>query len=319
MDAVSNAMRYLIVLVPILVSVLLAAANRFNSGVKWILLRSSAENIKREIYRYRTRAEIYSPEQTQNVSREAKLSEKLQALGRRLMQSEVDMTALQNLSAPPDADRLSRLTPRQYLSDRLEDQLDYFVTKTVKLEKRLNYLQWSFYAIGGLGTLLAAVGLEVWIALTTSIVTALTTYMEYLQLEKDLAKKNQAAIDLANVRAWWVALSAQEQTKQYNIDVLVGNAERILQSEFTNWMQEMHDALEKLKEQQEEQVEKSQRKKTGQPPETLHAQVPPLPADDTDQGKAGIVAVEEGVDAEEGKDSSKVRKKQMKENEHESR
>jgi hypothetical protein len=306
-----ETMRYFIVLVPILVSVLLAATNRFNSGVKWILLRSSAENIKREIYRYRARAEIYSADQTKQVSRENKLSEKLNGIGRQLMQSEVNMCALQaysgtvpeyyadnqpmNSSAPQD-DGLSLLTPQQYLSARLEDQLSYFVSKTVKLEKQLHQLQWLFYIIGGAGTLLAALGLEVWIALTTSMVTALTTYMEYQQLEKDLTKKNQAASDLFNLRTWWISLSPLEQSKQHNIDILVGNTERILQSEFTNWMQEMQDALDKLKEQQEEQMEKD-KEKTGQEykdrAEQVSAKVLPLPEDDTDKGKDGIVAVDD--------------------------
>jgi hypothetical protein len=275
MRFLSDLMRYFIVVVPILISVLLAATNRFNSGVKWILLRSSAENIKREIYRYRARAEIYSTEQTQIVSRELKLANKLQVIGRQLMQTEVNMCALQSYrgtvpgyyadntplhSSAPRDDGLSIMTPQQYLGNRLEDQLQYFVKKANRLEKQLHRLQWAFYLIGGIGTLLAAIGLEVWIALTTSIVTALTTYMEYQQLEKDLSKKNQAAGDLFNVRTWWISLSPEEQSKQHNIDMLVGNTERIIQSEFTNWMQEMQDALDKLKEQQEDILEKEREK-----------------------------------------------------------
>ena len=45
--------RVIIIALPITISVLLAAATRFDEGGKWVLLRSSAEAIKREIFRYR--------------------------------------------------------------------------------------------------------------------------------------------------------------------------------------------------------------------------------------------------------------------------
>jgi protein-S-isoprenylcysteine O-methyltransferase Ste14 len=44
----------IIVLLPIIVSILIAAASRFTPGSKWVLLRANAEAIKREIYHYRT-------------------------------------------------------------------------------------------------------------------------------------------------------------------------------------------------------------------------------------------------------------------------
>lgn len=258
-------LRYIIMFIPILISILLAAANRFNSGTKWLLLRTSAEAVKRDIYRYRTRCEVYSPEQTTTVSREVKLANKLQAVGKQLMQSEVNLSALHAYkgdvpeyigtgeslyTTDPTDDGLSDLSPQQYITSRLEDQLKYYVRKTGQLEAKLYKLQWLIYLIGGIGTLLAALGLEIWIAVTTSLVTAMGTYIEYQQLQNTLLKYNQAASDLYNVRTWWVALSEEEQKKQSNIDLLVGNTERILQSEFKDWVAEMQEAFENLKEQQ---------------------------------------------------------------------
>jgi hypothetical protein len=111
-------------------------------------------------------------------------------------------------------------------------------------------LQWSVYIIGGISTLLAALGLELWIALTTTIVTAIVSFVEYEQIEKNLMNVNQAATDLSNIRSWWIALSSVEQTKQSNIDLLVGRTERVLQGEFSSWVQEMREALDALREQQ---------------------------------------------------------------------
>ena len=97
---------------------------------------------------------------------------------------------------------------------------------------------------------MAAIGLELWIALTTALVTAFTTYLEYQQIENTLIKYNQGATDLANVRAWWLALSAEEQALQKNIDKLVAYTERIIKNEHAGWVQEMQDALANLRSEQ---------------------------------------------------------------------
>lgn len=260
---------HIIILIPIISTALLAAANRFNAGTKWLLLRGSAEALKREIYRYRSHAEIYSSLQTAAMSREIKLANKVQNITRQLMQTEVNLSSLKRYQGPippkygisANDDGMSNLNPEQYLTARLEDQLNYYQSKTTTLEKRLKRLQWMIYGIGGVSTLLAAMGMELWIALTTALVTAISTYMEYQQIETTLVKYNQAANDLANVRSWWIALSAAEQEKQSDIDMLVRQTERILHSEFSGWVQEMQDALSMLKEYQRRAAEEERLQK----------------------------------------------------------
>ena len=113
---------------------------------------------------------------------------------------------------------------------------------------------WLIYIFGGVGTFLAAVRLELWIALTTALAAAFTTFLEYRQVENTLIKYNQAETNLANVQTWWMALPAEEQTDPKNIDKLVGYTEKILQDEHTGWAQEMQDALAELR---AEQIEKT--------------------------------------------------------------
>ena len=91
---------------------------------------------------------------------------------------------------------------------------------------------------------------ELWIALTTAVEGAFTTFLEYKQVENTLVKYNQTATDLANIKAWWVALTNQKKQDPSNIKNLVENTENILQTELTGWVQQMEDALAKLKAQQ---------------------------------------------------------------------
>ncbi len=150
------------------------------------------------------------------------------------------------------------LHPDRYVELRLGDQLRYYKGKAVRLEKQLKWIQWSIYIIGGLGTFLAAINRQIWIALTTALAAALTTYLSYQQTENTLMKYNQAATDLDNVRSWWTALPAEEQAKQENINALVEHTEKVLQSELDGWVQQMQDALAELRKGQESAPKKEE-------------------------------------------------------------
>jgi hypothetical protein len=283
----------LLIVIPILLTVLITAANRFKQGSKWLLLRAGAESIKREIYRYRARAMDYkeNPEQ--------RLAERVEDVTRRTMRTEVNLSALVPYSKdkgfPPymngtqgGDDGFSYLTPDRYVEVRLGDQLSYFKGRSVKLERQLKMLYWAIFIIGGVGTYLAAVDQQVWIAVTTAVVAAIGTYLGYRQTENTLTKYNQAATDLANVKAWWNALPAEEQSRQENIDSLVEHTEQVLQSELDGWVQQMQNSLAELRKGQEPTPEKEEgadREKAAPPAEKPPA-APPAPGDETLKEKA---------------------------------
>jgi hypothetical protein len=261
-QTLSEIMRSLIIFIPIMITALLAAANRFNTEAKWLLLRGCAQSVMREIFKYRAQADYYFSNEKGQPSREERLAEKIKEINSSLLQSDINTSSLQPYKEtlpPPNAvakhdDGISRLSPEQYLSYRLEDQYNYYVKKTSQFEIKFKKLQWAIYVMGGIGTLLAAIGMEVWIALTSVLVASFGTYLEYQQIEKTLIKYNRAALELNNVKTWWIALPAAEQEKQINIDNLVMRTEQILNSEFSDWMQEMQNALSALKEKQQKML-----------------------------------------------------------------
>jgi hypothetical protein len=160
-------------------------------------------------------------------------------------------------------DGFSQLSPGRYVALRLDDQLSYYQSTTVRLDNQLKYLCWLIYGFGGVGTCLAAVGAQLWVAMTTSLVGAFTTYLGYQQIENTLMKYNQAATDLANIRAWWSALFEEEKEDRGNYSILVENTEKVLESELVGWVYRMEDALAKLK---AEQAEAAKARKEGHEP-----------------------------------------------------
>src|SRR5207249_5588765 len=200
-------LRYPIIVIPIVTSILLAYYNKFRPANKWILLRGSAETIKREIYgngksrgsaetikreiyRYRSRTGDYSKDRLTTNSRDDVFNERLEPVSRRLMQTDVNHGALKPYDGPlppkevaqQNDDGFSFLTPERYIELRLEDQLNYYSGKTPKLEKQVKQMQVAILVAGGAGTLLAALYAELWVALTTALATALTTSLGYRQL-----------------------------------------------------------------------------------------------------------------------------------------
>lgn len=274
----SNLFRVIVVLLPITVSMLLTWANKFERGLNYVLLRGAAETIKREIFEFRAKYGEYNDASNAIEPREIKLWQRVQTISERLMKTEVNKDGLETykgklppkFAAAEGDDGFSFLTPEDYIRVRLEDQLHFYQGKVVKYGKKTRQLNWRIILFGALGTALAAFGFEIWIAATTTIVGAITTYLEYNQYENTLIGYNQANRDLESIRMWWRATPALEKESHSTYERLVQSAESVLSNEHGGWIQNMKDALEKLaeddeklQEEMEEIVEKFQNNPDG--------------------------------------------------------
>ncbi|MEM7769089.1 MAG: DUF4231 domain-containing protein [Cyanobacteria bacterium P01_A01_bin.37] len=258
---VGRGLNIIIIIIPILISILVAGAVKFNMGISWVMLRSAAESIKHEIFRYRTQIGIYSPDYVpasgKAETRDVALARRVKQIGKRVMETQVNMSELEIYDykkeglppvygVAPGDDGFSNLTADQYIHWRIEDQFDYYRSKAKRLAKELQLFQWSIYIIGGLGTLLAAVQMEIWVAVTSAMVAALGSFLEFKRVETNLIGMNLAASDLYDARAWWRALSESAKQQEANKATLVKNAEGIIQGENSSWLTEMREALSEV-------------------------------------------------------------------------
>lgn len=252
-----NVFYGLVIIAPITVSILLAASVKLDRGMNWIVLRASAEILKKDIYCYRT-LKLYEPKDA-----DMRLAESIQIVSDRLMKTQVNrsglaldsgleigskelLKAIKNNVCREDAEPFFPLTIEQYLGYRLIDQLSWYRRKTVKLDRQWQFLQWSIYVWGGLGTFLAAIRAEIWIAITSAIATAIASFLDFKQLDSTMMCYNQAACNLENLLCWWHALTDEGRTNPENIKKLVENTEKVIQSETSSWVEEMREALSEL-------------------------------------------------------------------------
>jgi hypothetical protein len=258
-------LHWLVVAAPIVVSVLIALAGRRAAGQRWVLLRSAAEAIKAEIFRYRTHAPPYGEEVTRPARRQA-LADRTDAIRGRLMQTEVGTDQLTDYDGPLPPrmygagkadDGLSELGAERYLAIRLDDQLAYYRGRVRRFSRRRWWLQLLAIAAGGVGTLLAAAGFDVWVGLTGGIAAASLAYLGYLQVDNTIVTFNQSATRLAGLKLRWLARSPAERDSAA-FGQLVADTEDVLTTELAGWVQQMNDAMAELKRREAEQARQGQ-------------------------------------------------------------
>lgn len=248
-----------VIVAPITVSILLAGTIKFGRGVSWILLRASAETIKQEIYRYRTQVGNYSDPDNRDIH----FAQVIQMINERLMKTQVNQgclawnqvkiadrkslaTTIHGAIGDQDKDPFSALTADQYREYRALNQLNWYRKKTLDLDKKWQQWQWSIYVLGGVGTFLAAIKWDIWIALSNAISASILSFLEFRRFDGTLIGYNQTATNLENILCWWHALTKEFQADPKNIEKLVESSEKVIQAETTGWVQEMKDAMADL-------------------------------------------------------------------------
>jgi hypothetical protein len=271
------ALHWTVVAAPILVSVLIAFANRRAAGKRWVLLRAAAEATKTEIFRYRTRTGIYADEAldvSDPAARPRRLAAQLDDIEAMLIQTDASSGPLTPYDGPlPPAmygaaaqdDGLSPLDAERYVAIRLGDQLSYYRGKVRDLDRRRAALQFLTVAAGGVGAIVAVAGLEIWIGLTTAISGAALSHLGYLQVDNTIVAYNQSAARLAGLEREFRAGYAAARSPEALHD-LVTRGEAVLTTELAGWVQQMTDAMREQQAQQSEAASKVEPDRDGPAP-----------------------------------------------------
>jgi hypothetical protein len=305
-----DILQIFVILIPISVSILLAGAVKFDRGINWILLRVSAEIIKQEIYQYRTQVGDYNDKNIRDI----KFAKEIQNINERLMKTQVNQSGLawnkikindkssllktiHEAIGDKDKDPFSSLTAEQYLEYRLLDQLTWYRKKTLELDKKWQLWQWLIYILGGVGTFLAAIRRDVWIAVTNAIAASALSFLEFRQFDSTLIGYNQTASNLENILCWWHALTPEARNDPKNVEKLVEGSERVIRSETTGWVQEMKDAMANLYKADEERLAK-EAKEVGNDGQVVKTVEIETKVDVVKKAEETVVTVKEKTDQE---------------------
>jgi tetratricopeptide (TPR) repeat protein len=245
------ALRVALTLLPLAGVALLAFSSKFQFGERWQALRSGAEEIRREIYFYRTVLQG-------NKERDDWLGERLGAILRRVHEQVGGELVIKpfggrippgHRAGDPESDSgFADLLANDYLRFRLHDQLHWHTRKLARFQQQRNRLQLGVYGFSVLASILAGLawlvaGLPAWVAVASAAASALTSWIELRRMDSIIQTYGKVCLELGIVRDRWLALNGERRTGDQFFK-LVASTERVLWSQHNRYFSEDSPAAE---------------------------------------------------------------------------
>jgi len=244
----NEIIKVLLAVVPITSSIVAAYSNKFFGKGDWLVMRAGAEEIKKEIYTYRT---ILKNDPNRRAWMEQRLADILRSV-QRSMGGEFVMEPYQG-SVPPrydpndpdDDEGFNNLSGDQYLRIRLLDQLTWHNKKAQRYHNERKRLQTMILVAGGAGTLFAALpwsGFGLWVALTSSIAAGFLSWQQLRNLDSIIKNFSKVVVELTIINSHWSNLSNAERTDT-EFFKMVYHTENILWSQNSEYVKSMQAAI----------------------------------------------------------------------------
>jgi hypothetical protein len=241
----------LFVVTPIIASFFAAFAAKYYSNGSWLIYRAGSEEIKKEIYFYRTILQ-------KDPTRRAYLEKRLGEIQRQLFRSLGGEFAFEGYEGPlppnhdkndPDSDPgFHDLTGDEYFKYRLQHQLNWHNGKVNQRKLWRRWMTIAILSIGGLGALLAALAargestLALWVALTSSITAALLGWQELRKVDDTIKNYSKVVLELTILSDHWENLEPEERT-DVEFYKLVRACEDVLWAQNIEYVRSMQEAL----------------------------------------------------------------------------
>ncbi len=264
----SVSLKVLLILSPLLASALAAYVNKFYSRGDWLVMRAGSEEIKREIYTFRTILK--------NSSKKRKWLEKrlvdIQRQVYRSLGGEMVMMPYKGV-IPPNYDPenpysdpgFNDLDGDDYVNYRVIDQLDWHTERINRRQRERTRLQRFILFAGVAGALLAALGggFSLWVALTASMATAVIGWQELRNLDAAVRNYSKVIIELTVIQDHWNNLEPEERTNR-EFFRMVRATEEILWTQNVEYIKAMQEALATSELEESELIEEVLRRSVDQ-------------------------------------------------------
>jgi hypothetical protein len=237
----------LFIAIPVLASIFAAFASKFYSNGSWLIYRAGAEEIKKEIYLYRT---VLPKDKTRRDYLEKRLGE----IQRKVFRNLGGEFAFEGYRGPlPSNYKKSNqisdpgfhdLTGDDYVKYRLKHQLDWHNNKINQRKLERRWMTIYILAFGGLGAILAALpgAFAIWVALTASITAALLGWQELRKVDETIKNYSKVVVELSILYTHWQSLAPEERTAA-EFEKMVLGAERVLWTQNREYIRSMQEAL----------------------------------------------------------------------------
>ena len=245
-------LKWLLILTPLIGSALAAFSNQFYKGSDWLVMRAGAEEILKEIFKYRTVLQK-SPERRRWLeSRLGDIQRQVfRGMGGEMVLKEYNgpIPPYDNPSDPTDDSGFDDLTGEQYFAFRVENQLAWHM-KRLKQRQAERIRLTVFILLAGLASaFLAALGgaFSLWVALTASLLSALVGWQQLRNLDVVIKNYSKVQLELMVIYDHWNNLDPVDRTDA-EFYAMVTATEDLLWSQNVEYIKAMQEALAKNKE-----------------------------------------------------------------------
>lgn len=233
---------------PVLASVLAAFATKFYSNGAWLIYRAGSEEIKKEIYLYRTILQ-------KKKERRAYLEKRLGEIQKQLYRSLNGEFAFEGYNGPlpsnynsndPNSDPgFHDLTGDEYFKYRLEHQLAWHNKKVNQRKAERRRMTIFILTAGALGSVLAVFPtvISLWVALTASITAALIGWQELRNVDEIIKNYSKVVMELTLLYDHWHNLEPEERSDA-EFYKMVHACEAVLWAQNVEYVQSMQEALQ---------------------------------------------------------------------------
>jgi hypothetical protein len=263
-----------LILTPLIASALAAFTNQFYNGSDWLVMRAGAEQILREIYKYRT---ILRNDPARNQWLEKRLVEiqrqVFRGMGGEMILKDYNgpIPPYDDPTDPTDDAGFDDLTGDQYFAFRVENQLAWHMKKLKQRQAERVRLTVYILLAGVLSAFLAGIGgvFSLWVALTASLISALVGWQELRNLDAVIKNYSKVQLELMVIYDHWNNLNPAQRTDA-DFYQMVEDTEELLWSQNSEYIKAMQEALAKnkpddslIKEVVQKAVEEDERIKDG--------------------------------------------------------
>lgn len=236
--------KWLVLSLPLGIAVAAALGNFSGSQVKWRAVRASAETLKREIYRYRSR------QGAQEVDAARRLAAVLHVVDDEAIRADIGLAEtppglIRGRPAQVDLDELEPLSARIYLKRRLEQQVLWFATAAGRRRRR----EWLIVLAGAVAAstamALVTTRFAAWVAVLVLASTAFALSRERGTTRQEVAGFDRAIADVNDAWVAWIRLTAQERGQPALLARLVDAVESAFERESLSWSEVMRSAAQR--------------------------------------------------------------------------
>jgi hypothetical protein len=241
LQRVASVLSVMLLVLPIVSAVVRSYGAKARSLQKSLHLRAAAEELRSEIYCYRTCTGVYN---LSNLSaRNSALAEAMKRVNAAVANSVASEGGITssvgmdingngydaNFRVSVDDDGISQLSPEEYIALRIVEERDVHRRKAATCQRILGAISIGNYVLGGVGTYLATMGrIQLYVSVTTAVSTAMISLGEEERLHDKLTAHTRALNEFKTLIAWWKSLSAIEKANPQNFAQLVEHAEGIM-------------------------------------------------------------------------------------------